>query len=181
MGRPALGEKEFQFEDVMYHLENKVEVQPNGCWHYTGKITVNGYGEFSHGLGKAGRFKKAPAHRVVYLWYKGAIPDGYVVDHMCHNEALAECTDPKVCLHKRCVNPGHLQAITYSQNSKLGAPISYDNRTHCLHGHELTEDNIGWRIQSKSPTSPKVRFCRTCVKAQALKTRQKKKAKVKQN
>lgn len=181
MGLPALGEKEFQLEDVMYQLETRMQVQPNGCWHYTGKITVNGYAEFTHGLGKAKRFKKAPGHRAVYLWFKGAIPDGYVVDHMCHNEALNDCTNPETCMHKRCLNPEHLRAITYSDNSKAGAPISYNNRTHCLHGHELTENNIGYRIQSKSPTSPKYRYCKTCVNGKNNEARKARKAKVNQN
>jgi len=44
------------------------------------------------------------AHRVSYLLYVGAIPDGMLVDHTCHERS--------------CVNPGHLRLATPKQNTE---------------------------------------------------------------
>lgn len=44
------------------------------------------------------------AHRVVYEFLVGPIPDGYTLDHLCNN--------------MRCYNPAHLDVCTYSQNTR---------------------------------------------------------------
>lgn len=57
------------------------------------------------GYGKIGLEKyKAPAlvHRVAYEHYHGPIPASYEVDH--------------TCFVYNCVNPDHLEAITYLEN-----------------------------------------------------------------
>jgi len=42
------------------------------------------------------------AHRLSYEVYKGSIPIGFEVDHLCFNT--------------RCINPGHLQAVDPLEN-----------------------------------------------------------------
>lgn len=75
------------------------------CWEWTGVKRKSGYGEFSICC------KMLAAHRVSYELAKGPIPEGMVIDHMCHNTS--------------CVNPEHLRACTQKQNreNQQGADI----------------------------------------------------------
>lgn len=69
----------------------------SGCWEWQGHIDKNGYG-------KAYDIELPPgrridwAHRVSYRRHKGAIPEGYQIDHECENPP--------------CVNPDHLCPVT---------------------------------------------------------------------
>ena len=73
----------------------KVVVDPSGCWLWT--ASTNGkYGTFGFG------HHTVYAHRVSYQHYVGPMPEGYTIDHLC-----------KV---KLCVNPEHLEAVTYHEN-----------------------------------------------------------------
>lgn len=67
------------------------------CWNWTGRLDIGGYGRFSQG---SGHWTKA--HRASYQLYKGAIPDGLIVRHMCNN--------------RKCVNPAHLEVGTHKDN-----------------------------------------------------------------
>ena len=74
-----------------------------GCWLWTGARTANGYGTMSAG----GRYGATLlAHRLAYEWYRGAIPDGLQIDHLCRV--------------RHCVNPWHLEAVTQEVNLKRG-------------------------------------------------------------
>lgn len=86
------------------------------------------------------------AHRVSYTIYKGQIPDGLVMDHLCRNRG--------------CVNPEHLEAVTDKVNLNRGmSPSAVATRTNlCLKGHPLTEDNVYRR-----PGRPNKRECRICM------------------
>ncbi len=63
----------------------KVEKAKDGCWNWTASL-VRGYGQFYFGGKTGGR-----AHRYSYTYYKGEIPEGLTLDHLCRN--------------RRCVNP----------------------------------------------------------------------------
>jgi len=67
-----------------------------GCWEWVKDITWGGYGS------KNGR----GAHRVYYERYKGEIPKGLEIDHLCRN--------------RKCVNPEHLEAVTKAVNQRRG-------------------------------------------------------------
>lgn len=54
-------------------------------------------------------------HRFMYERFVGPIPDGYVVDHLCHN-ADQSCAGGSTCAHRRCANPDHLGAVTQRGN-----------------------------------------------------------------
>lgn len=72
----------------------------NGCMHWAGHRSSNGYGRFSIGNTSHG------AHRVAYEIAEGPVPEGLVVDHLCRNSS--------------CVNPTHLEPVTISENKRRG-------------------------------------------------------------
>lgn len=53
---------------------------PDGCWPWTGGLTIDGYGGFS-----PDRLHKVPAHRFGYVLQVGPIPEGHGVLHTCDN------------------------------------------------------------------------------------------------
>lgn len=76
-------------------MQRSREIADSGCWLWTGTMHENGYGLVSAGI-------PVRAHRAAYVLTKGAIPEGFVIDHLCEN--------------KRCFNPDHLEAVTQSVN-----------------------------------------------------------------
>lgn len=66
------------------------------CWNWTGAL-INGYGS----IGVDGRTRRA--HRVAYELLVGPTDNSLVLHHTCGN--------------RRCVNPAHLQEITYQDNN----------------------------------------------------------------
>ena len=74
---------------------------PNACWEWTG--SVSGRKPCQYGYVRLPRLPtKTPAHRWLYQFLHGQIPDGMVVRHTCDNT--------------RCVNPKHLDVGTQRQN-----------------------------------------------------------------
>ena len=99
--------------------------EPNsGCWLWVGAITDNGYGSF-WADGRSHR-----AHRFAYAQFVGPIPSGLTLDHLCRNRI--------------CVNPKHLEPVTDRENILRGVgPTAFNaKKTRCIHGHELTPENI---------------------------------------
>jgi hypothetical protein len=103
---------------------SKIEPEPNsGCWIWIGYRQPDGYGQ----VGTGGHEGVGRAHRVVYEHYRGPIPSGLQLDHLCRM--------------RWCVNPWHLEVVTQAVNLHRGAhPVHVANRTGvCLRGHRLTE------------------------------------------
>ena len=125
--------------EYLEQFEAKVERIPfSACWHWTGVIAKNSYGKFQ--LNK----KQELAHRVSYEHYKGPIPSGLCLDHLCRNRS--------------CVNPDHLEAVKQSENL-LRSPIAQwsvnAKKTECPKGHQYTKENT---LTNKEG----YRWCRTC-------------------
>lgn len=111
------------------------------CWLWLGSIdNRTGYGQI--GDTKNGKKGVSRVHRVAYEDQYGPIPQGFDVDHNCHTE---ECGKTGVeCLHRRCVNPSHLDAVSHQRNMiRDGSTIVGRNaaKTHCPQGHEYNEQN----------------------------------------
>lgn len=134
-----------------------VEIQPNGCWHWTGVISVYGYGVFPV------NGKLRGAHRVSHEIHISPIPPKLTVHHKCHKRE--ECEGGNACLHRRCVNPAHLTVMSSVDNRNLGhnrtekwqtqSAERQRSKTHCPRGHEYTEENT-WKDKRGH------RWCRAC-------------------
>ena len=125
----------------------KVIVMPDGCWHWSSRHRVRGYAKFRVGD------KLVSAHRWSYEHFVGPIPEGWTIDHTCHNRDTS-CRGGPTCPHRGCVNPEHLEAVTRLENSER-SPNSAANRTHCPNGHAYDEATILPRKYGRA--------CRICV------------------
>ena len=115
-----------------------VSPEPNsGCWLWTGPTTKAGYGSLSQPFGKPHLL----AHRMSYERFKGPIPEGRELDHLCR----VRC----------CVNPQHLEAVTHKENCQRG--IRGFLTTHCPLGHPYNKENTYFRKRGG-------RVCRPCGK-----------------
>ena len=147
---------------------DKVQVTESGCWEWVGNVRPNGYGKFLY------RDKLDGSHRAAYKMFIGDIDDGMVIDHICHNLDIT-CNKGDECLHRRCVNPEHLEAITHLSNVQRGRAgiaqvIKALKRTHCGKGHELTPSNTYY------PPSGFKRSCRKCLRLNDLRYKAKRRA-----
>lgn len=107
------------------------------------------------GYGRTGRDGTLQyAHRLTWFLTHGEIPEGMVVDHVCHNEAAErhECEGGKECAHRACVNIDHLRLITRLDNIKAGVH-SRDNHAACPKGHPTTPENTMTRKNGKRECS----------------------------
>ncbi len=128
-----------------------VKVLPNGCWEWQGKITIWGYGRFFY------EGVQVQAHRVSHILFKGPIPEGFDVDHQCHNKDLS-CKGGVTCPHRRCVCPDHIEATTEGENIRRGRN-HHKSLTHCAHGHPYDEKNTWWYTNKKGGRQ---RYCMEC-------------------
>jgi hypothetical protein len=108
------------------------------CWYWTGGVTARGYGGFWMN-------RMCSAHRVAYEFCVGPIPAGFDVDHLC--------------VHRRCVRPSHLEAVTRLEHTHRGNALAAVNirKTACPKGHPY--DGV-------SPTGS--RTCSICARDQRL-------------
>lgn len=74
----------------------KIDVdRATGCWMWRGSIMDRGYPQFWDG-------RVWRAHRWAYEHWVGPIPAGLTLDHLCKR--------------KVCVNPAHLEPVTFGEN-----------------------------------------------------------------
>lgn len=100
------------------------------CWPWTGTLMPQGYGAFWDG------HRNCRAHRfAVYGADHTGRPE---LDHLCHTRDES-CAGGFSCLHRRCVNPAHLEPVTSRENTLRGktAPAANVLKTTCPVGHPL--------------------------------------------
>ena len=107
----------------------------DGCISFRPSYRADGYAKFYTGSHQVG------AHLASWELENGPIPDGYVVDHLCHDPKI--CVGGASCFHRECINPEHLKAVTRSQNSSGNRNSrSWHLKEVCVNKHELTEENL---------------------------------------
>lgn len=104
------------------------DVDPDtGCWPWLA-YKLDGYGRFHVSVSEGTDY----AHRVVYELFKGEIPEGMTVDHLCRNRS--------------CVNPDHLDAVTFAVNSERAWTEARKAKTSgsakCPNGHVRVEVGV---------------------------------------
>lgn len=86
--------------------------EPHGdCVLWTGVLTVDGYARIG-----SSSWGEATAHRFSWSLVHGPIPEGFQLDHLCHTRDRT--CDPGNCLHRRCINPDHLELVTHAENTR---------------------------------------------------------------
>lgn len=130
------------WDKLSARVERNVQRDPNsGCWLWSGYLHKNGYATMKLGDGSG---RGMMAHRVSYICFAGEIPDGKVLDHKCKTRC--------------CVNPAHLEPVTYRENN-LRSPRLKPLKSHCKNGHLLAGENL---------YPSKWRRCAECARRQAL-------------
>ncbi len=111
---------------------NLVTVPVEGsCWEWGGGKAGLGYGVFWYGT------RQGYAHRFSYEHFRGPIPSGLHIYHLCRNPG--------------CVNPDHLDVVTNRENALRGNVM----KPVCPHGHSKT----GW---CAGPNGYSVLYCHVC-------------------
>lgn len=120
----------------------------SGCWIWlSSRLGNSGHGVMSIGT------TTTTAHRVAYELYRGPIPPGLDLDHLCRLPS--------------CVNPWHLEAVTRRVNILRGngACARHARKTHCIRGHVFS----GTYIQIKRGNR---RRCLECERFHSKKKRE---------
>lgn len=107
----------------MKRLMAGIQKDANGCWNWQRASVPSGYGVMSF------EGRQAYTHRVSVRLFKGAIPAGLQVDHLCKNT--------------RCCNPDHLEVVTPRENNlRSDSPAAANaQQTHCIYGHAFDAAN----------------------------------------
>jgi len=119
------------------------------CWEWLGNKNADGYAvmyEPGSGIGKGSGTATRVSRVLFRLTYGKYPPPGYTMDHVCHTVDL-DCPGGRKCLHRLCVNPLHLEAVTNRENLRR----QHARRVRCKYGHPRSGENLD-----------KSRRCLTC-------------------
>jgi hypothetical protein len=123
-----------------------LSTEEGGCLVYNGQRSRDGYGRIFY------KGKRYMVHRVMWEIMRGPIPEGMQLDH-------------KVCDNEPCWNPDHLEVSTPRVNVlRSGNPAAQNaQKTHCINGHEFTEETTVIRFHKKRGT-----YFRECTPCQQV-------------
>lgn len=92
----------------------KTEVTEEGCLRSL-RLTSEGYAQIEvPAYANGGKRRRMRAHRLAWELAVGPVPEGLILDHICHDPAL--CKGGKKCPHRACIRVEHLQLATRKEN-----------------------------------------------------------------
>ena len=122
--------------------ENVICDERTYCLTFNGRWVVEGYGMLT-----VSRANPQRIHRAAYELHVEPLPDGAILHHTCHNTL--------------CCNIAHLTVTTRERHRPDHHPERC--RTHCPHGHALTDDNL---VPNRLKRG--ARICLTCQRTRVL-------------
>lgn len=157
-GRLRRGLCERHYRRLLHHgstsspwleLLSRYQEGDNGCHIWLGPIYPDtGYGKLSRAVNGT-----RTSHRAAYIEQHGTVPEGMDLDHLCHK---APCAGGRLCPHRRCINPDHLQPVPRRVNLLRG----HASRIVCRNGiHDITVEGA---------LIPGTYQCLQCVRAKNL-------------
>lgn len=135
-----------KIESKVNRFFEKLYIEQNtGCWIWTAQKNKFGYSLF-----RGFKSISQSGHIFSYKFFKGGIPEGLELDHLCKNRS--------------CVNPNHLEPVTHFINLERANhwSIKNKNKTHCIRGHEFNQENT-YLLNG-------LRRCRVCKKLSRKRT-----------
>jgi hypothetical protein len=124
------------------NFERNFIPEPNsGCWLWLGYSSNGRYGHIKS------KGKRIPAARFSFELYRGPIPPGFVLDHLCKTTF--------------CVNPAHLEPVTQLENMRRSTPAL---KQVCIHGHPYVDGFEYYYRQDGGGI--RYRRCLTCYRLQ---------------
>jgi len=132
-------------------FEAKVDLSGD-CWLWTGGLDRYGYGKFTLD------YRTLIAHRAGWELLVGPIESDHELDHTCH-DIKSGCV-PSTCMHRRCVNPDHLEPVTRAVHILRTVAAG---GTECRRGHRYSDENTYRRSNGRY----ECRVCRRLRKAAA--------------
>lgn len=104
---------------VMDRAYAKTTRSINGCWISGYSVASHGYAQIGWNDGPADRHVVL-AHRAVWERFKGPVPSGMTLDHLCRQ--------------RRCVNPNHLRLLDNFENGRRTHGMDW-KLGECPNGH----------------------------------------------
>lgn len=109
--------------DWKVRIKERTTVTESGCWEWQGPRDSKGYGSTFVGSRVDGTRRCIRTHRMAWEAWRGPIPDGMTIDHLCET--------------KPCCNPDHMEVVTNAENQRRRSM----RMTHCRRGHERNPTN----------------------------------------
>jgi hypothetical protein len=136
-------------DDVARFFSRVIDATSSDCRNWVGR-KHRGYGLFDWRGPQDERQRPYLAHRWIYEQEVGPIPDGWTLDHLCHN-LDSDCRGGGECSHRSCIHVPHLTPKPLGENARDGML----SRARCRRGHLLIEGVTFYWAQGS-------RRCRKC-------------------
>jgi HNH endonuclease len=111
---------------------------PTGCWFYPHSTLRKGY------IRVRCDGKDIMLHRLIYEHFRGPVPQGLLLDHLCRNPG--------------CCNPDHLEPVTSRENTMRGNTLArrWATADCCVNGNP-------WIPETTLRRKGGARRCRICI------------------